>query len=227
MKKLLVILFFLIFALPVFSQNDPPPANSILPYNVSIITRALNQAGWAYKEKYWPAIRKYVDEYFPSIDLSMNSLKPFQARKIVRDLYGKNKEIIDPIREDGTSVKDIFNNLKEYLYVVEDSLFSEAVRIEMDLVSESKSGFRTLSKGWNYTICAMVEHDKIDDFDVSIYREDNGKWNLIETINNSGKEFAFVGVTPETDGLYQITIKVNKFKEGYKIGRYTLTFFHD
>ncbi|KAF0199386.1 MAG: hypothetical protein FD166_509 [Bacteroidetes bacterium] len=108
-----------------------------------------------------------------------------------------------------------------------DSDGREIVRIEYDLVFDSKESFRNLSSDWEYTIVAFAD-DGVEDLDVKAYSYDEllDKWTLVAE-DKSTESYAIVTVKPTESVLYKIEVIVYKFKEGYTAARYGLMYVHD
>ncbi|MBK6344604.1 MAG: hypothetical protein IPN08_12055 [Bacteroidales bacterium] len=108
-----------------------------------------------------------------------------------------------------------------------DSDGREIVRIEYDLVFDSKESFRNLSSDWEYTIVAFAD-DGVEDLDVKAYSYDEllDKWTLVSE-DKSTESYAIVTVKPTETVLYKIEVIVYKFKEGYTAARYGLMYVHD
>lgn len=108
-----------------------------------------------------------------------------------------------------------------------DSDGREIVRIEYDLVFDSKESFRNLSSDWEYTIVAFAD-DGVEDLDVKAYSYDEllDKWTLVAE-DKSTESYAIVTVKPTETVLYKIEVIVYKFKEGYTAARYGLMYVHD
>jgi hypothetical protein len=101
----------------------------------------------------------------------------------------------------------------------------EVVRIEADLVSDSKWTLRELQHGWTYGIVAFGDF-RIADIDVVVYKFVGGNWVKIQQ-DDSEAPRATVTISPETTGTYKIEVQVYRFAPGYSVGHYGLIIFHE
>ena len=112
-----------------------------------------------------------------------------------------------------------------WVQYLESDLEQEIVRMEFDIITSSKSTFRTLSSGWNYGILAFGDF-RITDIDVKLYRWEYGQWNLVEK-DNSKDSSAIVFIKPTETADYKIEITAYSFDKGYNAGHYGLIVFHE
>lgn len=123
------------------------------------------------------------------------------------------------------SMKPIMTLALEYVKLIEMEYGKEIVRMEFDLVQNTKQSFRTLLDKYEYSI--MVFGDaRMKDIDVKVYKWVNNQWALIAK-DQGNKDYAFVTVKPAYSGEYKIEITAYKFQPGYDIGHYGLIIFHD
>lgn len=103
----------------------------------------------------------------------------------------------------------------------------EIVRIEYDLVFDSKESFRTLTDSWEYTIIGFAD-EGVKDLDLKVYEYDEliEKWTLIVEDKES-EPFATVTVSPSVTALYKVEVIVYEFYEGYSAARYGLMYVHE
>jgi hypothetical protein len=108
-----------------------------------------------------------------------------------------------------------------------DTQGKEIVRIEYDLIFDSKESFRQLTSDWEYTIIAFAD-DGVKDIDVKIYTYDDllEQWNLVAQ-DNSTESFSIITYKPAETGLHKIEVIVYEFNEGYTAARYGLFIVHD
>lgn len=108
-----------------------------------------------------------------------------------------------------------------------DEQGAEIVRIEYDLVFDSKESFRNLSADWEYAIIGFAD-DGVKDLDVKVYEYDDllESWTLVAE-DKSTEAYAFTSIQPEESGLYKVEVIVYEFHEGYSAARYGLIFVHD
>jgi hypothetical protein len=103
----------------------------------------------------------------------------------------------------------------------------EIVRIEYDLIFDSKETFRDLTTDWEYSIIAFAD-DGVKDVDVKIYTYDDllEQWTLVAQ-DNSTEGFAIITYQPAETALHKIEVIVYEFYEGYTAARYGLFIVHD
>jgi len=66
----------------------------------------------------------------------------------------------------------------------------------------------------------------VEDIDIYVYKDVDGKWVLVEKDDDTSSKAAVI-INPSSDGTYLIKIKVYKFREGYSAARYGLFVFHE
>ncbi len=108
-----------------------------------------------------------------------------------------------------------------------DDQGNEIVRIEYDLVFNSKESFRSLSSDWEYTIIGFADNG-VKDLDLKLYEYDESteKWSFVAEDKGS-ESYSIVKVKPEVTKLYKVEIIVYEFIEGYSAARYGLMYVHD
>ena len=127
--------------------------------------------------------------------------------------------------DDGTSMFPIIRLTNELVSYIENDMNYEIVRIEFDILSTTKTSIRTLSEGYNYTICAYGD-DRFKDIDVKVYVKQNGSWVEVEK-DEDVSATAVVSVTPAYTREYKIEIKAYQFDSGYSVGHYGLIICHN
>ncbi len=123
------------------------------------------------------------------------------------------------------SMKPIMTKATQVLDLIEDDHDLEVVRMEFDILRNTKTTIRTLSKGWTYLILAFGD-DRFKDIDVRVYRKEKGGWTLVEKDNDSS-EVAAVTVVPSYTEEYKIEITAYQFESGYDVGHYGLVIAHE
>ncbi len=108
-----------------------------------------------------------------------------------------------------------------------DSDSLEIVRIEYDLVFDSKESFRNLSTDWEYTLFAFAD-DGVKDLNIKLFEYDDllESWQLVGE-DNKPESYAMVTVKPTVAALYKVQVIVNEFYEGYDVARYGLMYIHE
>jgi hypothetical protein len=126
--------------------------------------------------------------------------------------------------KEGTSMVPILTDALKYLTEIEEKSF-EIVRMEFDIITDTKTTYRTLQAGWNYGIMAFGDY-RVSDLDIAVYRDVDGTWVLVK--NDDGAErYATALITPKYAGMYKIDIKVYKFAEGFTAAHYGLMVIHE
>lgn len=128
------------------------------------------------------------------------------------------------IREDVTMIPILKKSL-DIIDIVENDNEMEIVRIEFDIVTDSKETYRTLTSDYEYTIVAFGD-DRIKDIDVSLYRWNGEDWVLVKKDNDS-KDIAVVSYKPRETATYKVVVSAFQYYRGYKAGHYGLIFFHE
>ena len=124
----------------------------------------------------------------------------------------------------GTSMEPILARAEPLVKKIEDK-GNEIVRMEYDLIFDTKSTSRTLYDGWTYGIVAFGDY-RIQDIDIAVYKMTRGEWKLVEKDAENDDE-ATVVIKPYRNDEYKIDITVYKFNKGYTVGHYGLLIFHE
>jgi hypothetical protein len=102
----------------------------------------------------------------------------------------------------------------------------EIVRMEYDIIFTEKESFRALSEDWEYTIVAFADAGvKILNISLWYYSELDNTWNKV-TETDSDTNYAIIDYQPTAPKSFRVIVKVDKFSEGYTIGRYGLFYMH-
>jgi len=126
-------------------------------------------------------------------------------------------------RNDGTSMLDILGKVFGADTILENKN-REVVRMEMDIVSDSKESFRVLTGQWSYGIVALGD-SRIAQIHLAVYRELDGAWSLVTESTDDG-DLALVTVTPPGSARYKFVVSVSRFNENYTAGHYALLVYH-
>ena len=122
------------------------------------------------------------------------------------------------------SMAGIIEDAEAYIDLIENEYNNEIVRMEFDIISDTKQTFRDLMKGYEYGIIAFGDW-RIKDIDINVYEFIHDDWVLMET-DEEVEEYAFVTISPEETASFMIEIKAYEFNEGYDVGHYGLLIFH-
>lgn len=108
-----------------------------------------------------------------------------------------------------------------------DNQGKEIVRIEYDLIFDSKETFRDLTTDWEYSIIAFAD-DGVKDIDVKVYIYDDllESWTLVAQ-DNSTESYSIITYQPAETALHKIEVIVYEFHPGYTAARYGLFIVHD
>ena len=123
------------------------------------------------------------------------------------------------------SMKPILEKAVNLIELIEDQYDQEIVRMEFDIVTDSKETFRTLYDGIEYTIVAFAD-DRVADLDVRVYTWDSGDWALVKKDSDSS-DVAVVSLTPDETARYRIVVSAYTFNSGYSAAHYGLIIFHE
>lgn len=127
--------------------------------------------------------------------------------------------------DDGTSMFPIIRITNELVSYIENDMNYEIVRIEFDILSSTKSSIRTLSSGYDYTICAYGD-ERFKDIDIKVYVKQGGEWVYVDK-DEDVSSTAVVSVTPSYTREYKIDITAYEFEPGYSVGHYGLIICHN
>lgn len=128
-------------------------------------------------------------------------------------------------QKDELSMQGILESASPYVNLIEREMGQEIVRMEFDIITGTKSTFRTLTSDYTYGICAFGDF-RIEDIDIKVYKWTNEKWVLVEKDEDTD-DSAVVFVSPYTTSDYRIDITAYKFVDGYSAGHYGLVVFHE
>jgi hypothetical protein len=127
-------------------------------------------------------------------------------------------------QKEDITMRNILSISAEYVESIEMELGQEIVRMEFDIVSNSKTTYRMLSSNYEYGILAFGE-SRIEDIDIKVYKYVNDQWSLVAQDEDEA-EFALVSVQPLSSATYRIEISAYRFADGYSVGHYGLLIFH-
>jgi len=135
---------------------------------------------------------------------------------LVLDVFGQKEEI---------SMNAILKDAGYYVQKVEMEFGKEIVRMEFDIIQNTKTTFRTLTDQYEYGILAFGDY-RIADIDIKVYKYVNSQWTLI-TQDQTQDRNALVTIKPDFTADYMIEIIAYKFEPGYSVGHYGLIVFHN
>lgn len=128
-------------------------------------------------------------------------------------------------QDDGTTMVPIIEKTSSLVKYIEDEAKQEIVRIEMDILANTKTTYRSLQQGYTYQIIAYGDF-RFKDIDVSVYRWNGSEWNIMsKDVDNS--DMAMVTIAPSQTSDYRIDITAYKFKDGYTAGHYGVIVCHE
>lgn len=138
--------------------------------------------------------------------------------------YSQNCDVSKLDNKDGTSLKPILSDAAPIVSDIEERGM-EIVRMEFDIIFDDKQVFRQLYSDWEYGIVAFGDY-RIEDIDVSVSKEVDGDWVMLEE-DDSSRPKAAVTVEPSYDGLYSIDVDAYEFEKGCDAGRFGVIIFHE
>jgi hypothetical protein len=100
----------------------------------------------------------------------------------------------------------------EIITYLEDECNYEIVRIEFDILTAQKTSTtstRTLSRGYEYFICAYGD-DRFKDIDLNVYIKRGNQWVLVDKDEDTSS-VAVVTVTPTERSEYKFEISAYSF----------------
>ena len=130
--------------------------------------------------------------------------------------------------DNDTSMRPIMRKTNNAITFIEDECNCEIVRIEFDILTAQKTSTtstRTLSRGYEYTICAYGD-DRFKDIDLNVYIKRGNQWVLVDKDDETSPAAA-VTVTPTERSEYKFEISAYSFEEGYSGGHYGLIICHN
>jgi hypothetical protein len=123
------------------------------------------------------------------------------------------------------SMSSILQKAGSVVNLIEREHGQEIVRMEFDIIQDSKQTYRTMVEGYTYGVCAFGDH-RIKDIDVKVYKWVNEQWVLIEK-DEDNSSVAMVAISPSETADYKIVISSYAFEEDYSAGHYGLVIFHE
>jgi hypothetical protein len=118
----------------------------------------------------------------------------------------------------------ILKDVQPFLDELEDKGM-EIVRMEIDIVKDTKTTSRTLYADWAYGIAVIGDY-RFANLDIRVYQQVDGNWQLIKEDMEADKE-AVVVIEPSETTEYMIEIINTEAAEGYVGGHYALLIFHE
>lgn len=123
------------------------------------------------------------------------------------------------------SMADILEKADTYVEMIEMEYEQEIVRMEFDILRDSKETFRYLTDSYEYGIFAFGDY-RIKDVDIIVYAFDGTQWVEVQK-DEEENEFALLAISPENTQQYKIEVKAYSFNEGHDVGHYGLIIFHE
>jgi hypothetical protein len=124
-----------------------------------------------------------------------------------------------------TTMQDIYEQGLGMVKYLEEEANQEIVRIEYDLVFDSKETIRNLSSSYTYTVVAFAD-DRVEDLDITIYKKSGSSWTQV-TKDTETDNTPVVQITPKEAGEYKVKITAYKFAEGYSGAHYGMIISHE
>jgi hypothetical protein len=131
---------------------------------------------------------------------------------------------VEDDNENGTSLTPILKDVQPFLDELE-SKGMEIVRMEIDIVKDTKTTSRILHADWAYGIAVIGDY-RFANLDIRVYQQVDGNWQLIKEDMEADKE-AVVVIEPSETTEYMIEIINTEAAEGYVGGHYALLIFHE
>lgn len=128
-------------------------------------------------------------------------------------------------QNDGTSMVPIMEKTQSLVNYIENECNQEIVRVEMDILTSTKTSFRNLQEGYKYQVIAYGDF-RFKDIDVSVSRWNGSEW-VVMNKDADDSDMAMVTIIPTSTSDYKIEITAYKFHEGYKAGHYGLIVYHE
>lgn len=124
-----------------------------------------------------------------------------------------------------TTMQDIYEKGKQLVELLEESYNQEIVRIEFDLLFDTKEVSRGFNSSYEYTVLAFADH-RVEDLDITVYKKAGSSWVQVvkdtETDNTPLVQFR-----PQSGAQYKIEIKAYKFASGYSAAHYGVIISHE
>lgn len=125
-----------------------------------------------------------------------------------------------------TTMKDVLEEMAEYVVYLEDSLDQEIVHVQADIITgEGKTFTRTLYEGWTYGIAAYGDW-RVDDLDIIVYEDVDGDWVEVaadDEMDNSPE----VVVVPSVTKDFMIELDVHKWDDDFNAAHYGMLIYHE
>jgi hypothetical protein len=125
-----------------------------------------------------------------------------------------------------TTMKDVMDDMTEYVYFLEDSLDQEIVHVQADIITMDGTTFtRILHQGWTYGIAAFGDW-RIKDLDITVYTDIGGEWVEV-TADDESDNHPVVTVEPAETNKYLVELSVYKWDEDYGVAHYGMLIYHE
>jgi hypothetical protein len=128
-------------------------------------------------------------------------------------------------QDDGTTMVPIMEKTQSLINYIENDCNKEIVRIEMDILSSTKTTYRNLQEGYKYQVIAYGDF-RFKDIDVSVSRWNGSEW-VVMNKDADDSDMAIVTIIPTSTSDYKIEITAYKFNDGYKAGHYGIIVCHE
>ena len=149
-----------------------------------------------------------------------------QPAKVTNSNTNENNSYSNSNDISPSSMRPIMDDALPIIEYIEDSLDSEIVRIEYDLLFDgsSKTSVRTLFPSWKYGIFVIGDY-RIQKINMRMYIKEDDDWKLVDQ-TDSDSQSALLMVEPTEKREYLFEIFADEFDEGFEGGHYCILVFH-
>lgn len=124
-----------------------------------------------------------------------------------------------------TTMQDIYEKGKGLVELLEETYNMEIVRIEFDLLFDTKETTRGFNSKYEYTVVGFADH-RVEDLDITIYRKSGGNW--VQVVKDTEADNSpIVQFRPTSGSQYKIEVKAYKFAQGYSAAHYGIIIAHE
>ncbi len=198
--------------------GKPPDSLSVKEQNVWRIRTAGQRFRWPIDviDKNMNRLLRGVKRNYAKLDVEVDTLSMSQARGVIGEMLGYNKEGIKYPEEIQNKLSGIETGL-EYASAALLTAGAEPTATVAGTIGSHGQIWQEFKKDMGYMVLTMVDSTAIQDIDVAVFRFVDGAWKVIASDTDDDSRPMAVFEAPETDEyaiVWRVARRTKKDEEG-------------
>lgn len=198
--------------------GNPPDSLSVKEKNVWRLRTAGQRFRWpvAVVDKNMNRLLRGVKRNYPKLDVEVDTLNMSQARGVVGEMLGYNKEGIEYPEEIEAKLKGIELGL-EYATAAMLTAGSEPTATVAGTIGSRGQIWQEFKKDMQYALFTITDTTAIQDIDVAVFRFADGAWKVVAANTDDDARPFTVFEAPETAEyaiVWRVARRTTKDEEG-------------